>query len=40
MRNTARQTRENRAITVDFHHEATYGVRSGYVYFFPKRIYQ
>ena len=24
MRNTARQTRENRTITVDFQHEATY----------------
>ena len=24
MRNTARQTRENRTITVDFHNEATY----------------
>ena len=24
MRNTTRQTRENRTITVDFHHEATY----------------
>jgi hypothetical protein len=24
MRNTARQTRDNRSITVDFHHEATY----------------